>query len=146
MTVHSDTHGRPAARGRAVAARAAALLVAGFFVFHALAHLVGIREIWGIGAETANTATYLTGLDPHSAAYAALGGVWLVACVLFVVAGAGIVLRRGWWLPVAAAAAAVSLAVCVLWADAAIVGLVVNVVILAGLAAWAVVRRVTRAH
>jgi hypothetical protein len=137
MTVHTTE-----ARSRAIAARAAALLVAGFFVLHALAHLVGLKDIWGIGAEVGNTTTYLTGLDPHSAVYAALGAVWLAACVLFVGAAAGIVLRRSWWLPLAYAAAALSLAVCVLWFDAAIVGLVVNAAILAGLIAWTVMRRV----
>jgi hypothetical protein len=139
MTVHTDTSSTSARTS--VAARAAALLVAGFFVLHGLAHIVGIKGIWGIGAEATNTSTYLVGLDPHSAAYVALGGVWLAACVLFVVAAAGIVLRRGWWLPAAVAAAAVSLAMCILWRDAAIVGLVVNAVILAGIAGWALVRR-----
>jgi hypothetical protein len=146
MTVHTDTGTKTAARSRAVIARAAALLVAGFFVLHALAHLVGLKDIWGIGAGVSNATTYLTGLDPHSPAYAALGVIWLAACVLFVVAAAGIVLRRGWWLVAAFAAAGVSLAVCVVWKDAAIVGLVVNAVILAGLAVWTVVRRLVGAH
>jgi len=143
MTVHTDTGTKTAARGRAVMARAAAFLVAGFFVLHALAHLVGLKDIWGIGAGVSNTTTYMTGLDPHSAAYAALGAVWLAACLLFVGAAAGIVLRRSWWLPVAFAAAGLSLAVCVLWFDAAIVGLVVNAVILVALVVWTVVRRAT---
>jgi hypothetical protein len=138
MTVHTDN-----VRSRSFVARAAALLVAGFFVLHALAHLVGIKDIWGVGAEASNTTTYLTGLDPHSGAYAALGAAWLAACLLFVGAAAGIVLRRSWWLPVAFAAAGLSLAVCVLWFDAAIVGLVVNAVILAALVVWTVARRAT---
>ncbi len=146
MTVHTDTGAKPVARSRAVTARAAALLVAGFFVLHALAHLVGLKDIWGIGGGVSNTTTYLTGLDPHSPAYAALGVVWLAAAVLFVAAAAGIVLRRGWWLVAAFAAAGVSLAVCVLWRDAAVAGLVVNALILAGLTVWTVVRRVARAH
>ena len=146
MTVHTDTGTRTDARGRAVMARAAALLVAGFFVLHALAHLVGLKDIWGIGAGVSNTTTYLTGLDPHSTAYAALGAIWLAACVLFVVAAAGIVLRRGWWLVAAFAAAGISLGVCVLWRDAAIVGLVVNAAILVGLAVWTVVSRLVRAR
>lgn len=138
MTVHTDN-----VRSGSLVARAAALLVAGFFVLHALAHLVGIKDIWGVGAEAGNTSTYLTGLDPHSPAYVALGAVWLAACLLFVGAAAGIVLRRSWWLPVAFAAAGLSLAVCVLWFDAAIVGLVVNAVILAALVVWTVVHRAT---
>jgi hypothetical protein len=146
MTVHTDTGSRQAAKSSGVA-RAAALLVAGFFVLHALAHLVGIQGIWGIGAEATNSATYLiTGLDPHSAAYAALGGVWLAACALFIVAAAGIVLRRSWWLPAAFAAAGISLVLCIVWQEAAIAGLVVNAVILVGLAVWTVVCRGAGAH
>jgi hypothetical protein len=146
MTVDSDAGSKHLAKSRSFAARAAALLVAGFFVLHGLAHVVGIKDIWGIGAEVTNTTTYLTALDPHSAGYAALGGVWLAAAVLFVVAAAGLVLRRSWWLPVAFVAAGVSLAVCIIWREAAIVGLVVNVVILAGLAVWTVISKVAGAR
>ena len=66
--------------------------------------------------------------------------------MLFVVAAAGILLRRGWWLVAAFAAAGISLGVCVLWRDAAIVGLVVNAAILVGLAVWTVVSRLVRAR
>jgi hypothetical protein len=140
MTVHTDN-----ARSRSLVARAAALLVAGFFVLHALAHLVGIKDIWGVGVAASNTTTYLTGLDPHSPAYLALGAVWLAACLLFVGAAAGIVLRRSWWLPMAYAAALLSLALCVLWFEAAIVGLVVNAVILAALVVWTIAHRAASA-
>jgi len=116
-----------------VRARAAALLVAGLFVLHALAHAVGVKDIWGVGVEVTNTSTLLFGLNPGSPVYAALGVVWVAALALFVGAAAGIVLRRRWWLPLAFAASGVSLALCVLWLEAAIVGLVVNLVILAGL-------------
>jgi hypothetical protein len=129
-----------------MASRAAALSVAGFFVLHGLAHLVGVKGIWGIGTEITDTSTYLGGLDPHSALFIVLGGVWVAACVLFVAAAVGIVLCRSWWLPMAFAAAGISLVLCVLWRDAAIVGLVVNAVILAGLTVWTFVRRAARAH
>lgn len=141
MTVQANPRSTRLARNRSLAARVAALLVAGFFALHGLAHIVGIKGIWGIGAPADNSSTYLTGLDPHSAAYVALGGVWLVACLLFIAAAAGIVLRRAWWLPIAFAAAALSLVLCILWRDAAIVGLVVNAVILVGLTVFGVVRR-----
>jgi hypothetical protein len=141
MTVHTHT-----TRSKGFVARAVALLVAGFFLLHALAHIVGIKDIWGIGVRVSNTTTYLTGLDPHSAAYVALGAVWLAACLLFIGAAAGIVLRRSWWLPVAFAAAATSLVLCVVWLEAAIVGLVVNAVVLAGLVVWAIVHRAVGAQ
>lgn len=144
MIAHTDNPARRLTRGRAVAGRASALLVAAFFALHGLAHLVGIKGIWGIGEEATNTATYLAGVDPQSSIYVVLGGVWLVAAVLFIVAAIGLVVRRSWWLPAAFAAAVVSLAMCILWVDAAVVGLVVNIVIIAGLAIWTIARRAGR--
>jgi hypothetical protein len=122
----------------------ASLLAAGFFFLHGLAHAVGLKDIWGLGGEVANTATYLASLDPHSPLYALLGLAWLAALALFVGAAAGLVLRRRWWLPAALAAAGLSLVLCVVWRDAAVVGLVVDVLILAGLTAWTLVRVLRR--
>ena len=115
------------------------------FAAHGFAHAVGIGEILGLRGEASNTSTLFASLDPSSVAYRALGALWVVALVLFVAAAAGIVLRKSWWLVAAFAAALVSLALCVAWYDAAIVGLVVNVVILAGLVVYTVAQgRATR--
>jgi hypothetical protein len=142
----SDPAGRAGPRRRArLLSRAAALLFALFLAGHGLAHIVGILEIFGLKGEASNTSTLAADLGAGSAAYQALGAVWVIAMVLFVAAAAGIVLRKRWWLPVAFAAALVSLVVCTVWYEAAVVGFVVNLILLAGLSVYAVVsRRVAR--
>lgn len=124
-------------------ARVGALLVAGLFVLHGLAHAAGLSNIWGIGGKAiTNTSTLLSSLDPGSAAYAALGFAWVAALLLFAGAAVGLLARRSWWLPLAFTAAGLSLALCVVWLEAAKVGLVLNALILLGLTAWAVRRKV----
>jgi hypothetical protein len=144
MTQHTDTFVGEGARRRrerrsrtALAARAAAMLSAGLFLLHGLAHLVGLVDMWGLSGEAVtNTSSLLAGLEAASPAYAALGVAWAAALVLFFVSAAGLVLRRIWWLPTAFTAAGLSLALCVLWYETAGVGLVVNTAILAGLLVW----------
>jgi hypothetical protein len=100
------------------------------------------ERIFGIGDTPAeNLSTLVPGLLPGSMALGALGVLWVVALGLFVAAAVGIVLKRIWWLATAFAATGVSLALCIVWFDAAIVGLVLNSVILVGLLACAVWRR-----
>ncbi len=125
-------------------ARAGALLVAGLFALHGFAHAVGVAGIFGLGdTPVENTSTLLAASTPGSAAMSALGVLWVVALGLFFFAAAGIVLERSWWLPLAFAATLLSLALCAVWAEAAVVGLVLNIVILIHLVAWMLARRIT---
>jgi hypothetical protein len=123
-------------------ARASALALAGLFALHGLAHAAGLRDIWGMGGvAAANTSTLLSGLDAGSAAYAALGVAWVAALLLFVLAAVGVLARRAWWAATAFAATGLSLALCLVWLEAAWVGVVLNAVILAGLVGRAIARR-----
>lgn len=117
--------------------RVGVLLVAVLFLLHGLAHAAGLAGIFGLGdAPAENISTLAAGLAPDDLTFRLLGAAWVVALVLFVAASAGIVLRRRWWLPLAVAATTVSLALCLVWARAAVVGLVLNWDILLGLAVW----------
>jgi hypothetical protein len=134
-----------AARGRPFGARPArvgALFVAALFALHGAAHAAGVAGIFGLGdAAAENTSSLLPGLDPGSSAFQALGMLWVVALGLFIAAATGLVLKKSWWLGAAVAATLLSLALCVVWFDAAIVGLVLNGVILLGLLGYALPRR-----
>jgi hypothetical protein len=133
---------RAAAAGRARVAPLGAILVAVLFMLHGLAHGAGLAGIFGLGDTPAeNISTLASRLAPEGLAFRLLGVAWLGALAWFVVAAAGLILRRGWWLLAAAVAASNSLALCVVWAEAARVGLVLNVLILGGLAGWAFLRR-----
>ena len=139
--------GMPTTSARSPGARVArtgTLLVAALLALHGLAHAAGVAGILGLGDRAAeNTSTLLSGLDPASPAFRTLGVLWIVALGLFVVAAAGIVLKKSWWLATAFAATLLSLALCVVWSHAAIVGLVLNAVILVGLADYALMHRRT---
>lgn len=135
----------PATRSRSLSerlARAGALLAAVLFALHGVAHAAGVAGIFGLGDTPAeNLSTLVPGLDPASLTFRALGVLWMVALGLFVAAAVGIVLKRSWWLATAFAATVVSLVLCIVWFDAAIVGLVLNSVIVVGLVACTVLRR-----
>lgn len=134
-----------AARSRPFGARprrAGALLVAAVFALHGAAHAAGVAGIFGLGGDAAeNTSSLLPGLDPGSLAFQALGMLWVVALGLFIATATGLALRKSWWLGAAVAATLLSLALCVVWFEAAIVGLVLNGVLLLGLLGCAMTRR-----
>jgi hypothetical protein len=118
--------------------RIAAWVAAIFFVLHGAAHAVGAKGILG---GTENQSSFLGGMEPSSAAFRVLGLVWIAALVLFLVAAVALVLRRAWWWIAAETAAVFSLGPCILWADTAKVGLVINTVIIVGVTAWAAAGR-----
>lgn len=139
--------GRDGAAGAAsmLDSRAVRLLVAALFLLHGLVHMMGFAAAWGLGdvSNVASVPTVPAGLTAGSPVVLALGVLWLVAMAAFLAAAAGLVLHAAWWKEVAAGAAALSLLLCVAWWNDAIVGVIINVVILAGLAiqAWATHRR-----
>mgnify|MGYP005839919303 CR=1 FL=1 len=125
------------------AARVLALATALLFVLHGVAHAVGFAGTFGLSESNAINEgfTLVGGLDTDGLARHALGVLWLVPIPLYVVAAAGLMLRRRWWAPWALAATFFSTALCVLWLEPAKVGMALNVVILAGLGVYALVSR-----
>lgn len=132
----------PRTSGRAVT-RALALATALLFVLHGIAHAVGFAGAFGLSESNAINEgfTLVGGLDADGLAMHALGALWLVPIPLYVVAAAGLVLRRRWWAPWALAATLASTALCILWLEPAKVGLVLDLVILVGLAVYAIIAR-----
>lgn len=124
-------------------ARVVALVVALLFIQHGAVHFMGFALTFGLATTDAvcDGYTLVAGLDPDGPAMRALGIAWLLPSPLYLIASAGLVLLRTWWQVWALAATVVSLVLCVLWIQPAIVGVVVDVVILAGLAAYAVAAR-----
>jgi hypothetical protein len=105
---------------------------------HGLIHLIGFVVPWGIS--TVEGFPYRTtalggAIALDDAGARAVGLVWLACAVGFVVAGLGIWRRASWALPLTAALAVVSSAVCVLGLPESVAGIVVNGAIL-GAVAW----------
>ena len=121
---------------RAIAATALAL--------HGLIHLIGFIVPWRIATMEgmAYRTTILGGAleigDPGSRL---LGVAWLGLALAFLLAAWSIWRGRHWGLALAGALAMISLIACVLGLPETVAGLVVNVVILAGVLAYSAVTR-----
>jgi hypothetical protein len=110
---------------------------------HGLIHLIGFVVPWGISSVEgfAYRTTALGGAIALGDTVArAIGVVWLACAVGFVVAGLGIWRGSSWALPLTAALAFVSIAVCVLGLPETSAGIVVNAAIL-GAVAWVSIAR-----
>jgi Flp pilus assembly protein TadB len=122
-------------------------IVAGVVVAgHGLIHLIGFVVPWGLAQVEGfpYRTTALAGTLALGETGARLVGVvWLACAIGFVVAGLGIWRRASWAVPLTAALAAASIALCVLGLPEAVAGIVVNVAILA-VAAWVVLVRPRR--
>ena len=109
------------------------VVAAAIVAIHGLIHLIGFVVPWGI-AQVQGFPYRTTALDGAvalgDAGARAVGVVWLVCAVGFVVAGVGIWRGYAWALPLTAILAVVSVALCVLGLPEAVAGIVVNVAIL----------------
>lgn len=121
-------------------ARAIAVLAALLFIQHGVVHFMGFACRFGLaGSDAVNDGyTLVAALDPDGWTMRALGVAWLLPSPLYLVASAGLVLRRNWWQAWALAATVVSLALCILWLQPAAVGIAVDITILVGLAVYVV--------
>ena len=109
--------------------RAGPVVLAGLLLIaHGLAHAPGILGSFDLAMfEGPSREPNLLFTDAGDRAIQAFGIVWTLAALSFVVAGAGVLLRRAWSSTAVWVALAFSLPVTVLWYQDAIVGLVLNV-------------------
>jgi hypothetical protein len=110
-----------------------------FLALHAIAHGPGILGAWKIAEfEEASFQPNLLLTGASDTLVAVLGAAWLVAAIAYLVAAYGLLRNARWWPGATLVAALVSLAMTVLWADDAVIGLVVNIAVVAALLAlWA---------
>jgi hypothetical protein len=113
------------------------LFAGGLMMLHGFAHLPGVLGSWGIATfEDVSRQPNILLTNASDPVVWALGAVWLLAALSFVVAGVGVLRRSDWWPVAGVVAIVVSLPVTILWKDDAVIGLVLNGVLLAGLAVW----------
>jgi hypothetical protein len=103
---------------------------------HGVAHFVGFGHAWRLlTPDPIPYRTTLAGryLDVGDEGIRAIGVLWLVVGLAFIVTSAAALLRLPWWMGLAGVVAGMSLLLCLLgWPDA-YVGLVLNVLIIAAL-------------
>lgn len=111
-----------------------AVIVAGLITaLHGIAHAPGALGSLDLATfEDASRQPNLLFTDAGDSLILVLGILWAVAGVLFILGGIGVALNRDKALPVVALALAVSLPLTVLWYQDAVAGLVLNIVLLAG--------------
>jgi hypothetical protein len=109
--------------------RAAAVVAAVIIAGHGLAHLMGVALLWKLGQPGALRYADVVPAAGSTAAYL-VGGLWLVAAVLFVAAAILLAAGRPGWRLVALAAVAVSVPVIGLAPAKAVPGLVVDGLVL----------------
>ena len=112
-------------------------LIAGALGLHGVIHLIGfvvpfrIARLEGF-AYTTSAAWGRIELGDGGARF--VGALWLLGTAAFLVAAYGIWQDASWAIPVTAAAAGLSLLLCILGSPAAVAGVAINVVILAVIA------------
>jgi hypothetical protein len=110
-------------------ARVALAAAAVIFAAHGLVHLMGVALLWKLGEP--GQLRYSDAVPaPGSTAGYLVGGLWLAAAVLFVIAGIMLVARRAAWRLVALTAVALSVPVIALAPGRAVAGLVIDGLVL----------------
>jgi hypothetical protein len=106
-------------------------LVGVILIVHGLIHVLGPLDVWGI-----KEVEELSGrpiIDLGAMGTDLLAAVWLIALVLLVGAGIGVLAGRIWWRTPALAGVIVSQSVIVLWWDQAAAGTIPNLLVVAAL-------------
>jgi len=104
-----------------------------FLIAHGIAHFVATSLYWKLSESEENpyTTEVLDGrLDLGETGIAIYGALWLLAGIGMAAAGAGVVIKARRAVSWLLAATVFSLVVCVFVADKAIVGIVINLIIL----------------
>ncbi|RIK48122.1 MAG: hypothetical protein DCC57_13645 [Chloroflexi bacterium] len=91
---------------------------------HGIGHATGFLNAWTTLPTGFSSAPWIFGgdLTTTSAVGKAWGLLWLLALIGFVGAGLGLWFRQPWWLPMASAAAAISLVAVVPWWNTVVMG------------------------
>ena len=107
-----------------------------FLVFHGIAHLVGFVGGWRLAPSIPYHTTLLAGrLDVGDGGIRLVGVLWLVLAAAFAASGMGAMSDAPWWRPLTVVAAAASLALSALAWPEAKVGVPLNLLVLALMAA-----------
>jgi hypothetical protein len=121
-------------------------MVAAVLVGHGLIHLLGVTAYLKIAELTdlPYKTTLLAGrLDIGDGGARVFGMLWILPAVGFMAAAAGLVMATSWWLPLLVTTTLTSAALSALDTPKALVGLVVNLTILAVLGVRALWRSPT---
>ena len=115
-------------------------VISALFVIHGVAHLVGFVVPWRITTleETPYKTTILNGkIDVGDSGIRAIGLVWLVTALAFMVCAIAVAMQLQWWMWVAMAATLISFDLTIIGWPESRIGVAVNVLIVVMLIASA---------
>jgi hypothetical protein len=104
-------------------------LVGVLLIGHALIHLMGPADIWGLAdleQLSGEPTIAVAGIETE-----VLAILWLLPLMLLLAAGVALLTRRPWWRPLALIGAVTSQLAIILWWDDASAGTIANVLVLA---------------
>jgi hypothetical protein len=112
------------------------IALAFLMTLHGMAHLVSFVEAWRLmpqGGFPYKTTILAGRVDLGDSGTRAVGVIWLLVAVAFMLAAAGAVVDAAWWMPVALGIAASSLLLSFVELPQAKPGLAINIAIIATL-------------
>ena len=115
-------------------------VVSALFIIHGVAHLVGFVVPWRVATleDTPYKTTILNGkIDVGDSGIRAIGLVWLVTALAFMVCAIAVAMQLQWWMWVAMAATLISFDLTIVGWPESRVGVAVNVLIVVMLIASA---------
>ena len=113
------------------------LIIAALMAFHGIAHLAGFAGAWRLAPEGYPYRTTVLGghVDLGDSGIRVVGVVWLALAIAFVTLSISAVGDAAWWPATALGVAAVSLLLSVMEFPEARLGVLINIVLIAALAA-----------
>lgn len=113
------------------------IAIAIVLALHGFAHVVGFAGSFGLAESIPYKTTVLGGtVDLGDGGIRAVGILWLVAAAAFLVASAAAMTNQEWWVKALLVAAVGSLVLGVMALPEARIGVAIDVLILAAVAAW----------
>jgi len=115
-------------------------VIAVLFVLHGLVHLLGFVVPWKLATVSGfpYRTDILSGMDVGAAGARLIGLLWLLAGLGFVAGGVALAFGASFWWAIVLCAGVLSLALATLWWQQAYAGLVIDIVALVSVAAYAI--------
>ena len=109
-------------------------------ILHGFAHTPAILGSWDLATfDDVSRQPNALFTNASEGLLVVLGLFWLIAALSFVAAGVGLIRQTSWWPLAAGIALVVSTTMTLLWHNDAVVGLVLNIILLAAFMIWVVI-------
>ena len=110
------------------------IFLATLIILHGFAHVVGFAGAFRLSSDMPYKTTLLSGrVDVGDVGIRAVGALWLLAAIAFVLIGLAGYTNQEWWMKAGISLAAVSLLLCMTELPEARIGMAINTIIIIGM-------------